>query len=181
MKIINNDTIQLIKFSEKFLNDPAYISWLQDYNVIKTLNRPEYSKKVEFKDLENYVKLLLKSNTNIFWAICLKEKEKFIGTLKVSKINYYSKTSDLGIMIGDKNEWGKGYAQQSLKLAGNYLFSQLSMRKLTSGVMSINTPMIKVFKNLGFKQEGVIREQDFFENKYYDHIHYGCFKNEFSF
>ena len=83
-----------------------------------------------------------------------KKNHKFIGTIKVGSINNFSRTCDIGIMIGDKTEWGKGYAQDSLKVVCNYLFQKLLIRKLNSGTMSINQPMIKTFLNLGFKKRG---------------------------
>ena len=54
-----------------------------------------------------------------------------------------------------------------------------NIRKLTSGLMSINIAMYKVFLKLGFKEEGKFRKVDLFEGKYTDHIYMGCFRNEF--
>ena len=160
---------------------PEYLKWLNDYEVVKSLNKHEYLSGVTSKEIKKYFQNIKNSKSDLLWAICLRKNHKFIGTIKVGSINNFSRTCDIGIMIGDKTEWGKGYAQDSLKVVCNYLFQKLLIRKLNSGTMSINQPMIKTFLNLGFKKEGLFRNQDKFEDNYCDHIYFGCFENEFKF
>jgi len=119
------------------------------------------------------------STSDIFFAIYITEENKFIGTLKIGSINELTKTADIGIIIGDKSEWGKGYATDAISLAVSYCFNDLKLRKVTSGLMELNPAMNRVFLKLGFVEEGRFRKQDFLENKYWDHVYLGCFKNEF--
>jgi RimJ/RimL family protein N-acetyltransferase len=47
--------------------------------------------------------------------------------------------------------------------------------------MAVNPAMLKVFTRLGFREEGVRRLQDRYEDGYCDHIYLGCFADEFRF
>ena len=169
----------VIPFSQRHLNDERYYGWLTDYDVIKTINRPDYIIPVPFDDVKRYCEDLMNSKTDIFLALYDKDEESFIGTVKVGSINWFSGTADIGIMIGDKGRWGRGFAQDALNMVCTYLFDVLGMRKLTAGSMAVNKSMITVFQKLGFREEGVFRLQDRFEGGYCDHIYLGCFKTEF--
>lgn len=171
----------LVPFEEKHLNDKNYLKWLRDYEVIKSINRLDYVCPVSFEAVKEYCERVIKSKNDIFLAICLKENNKFIGTIKVNNINWYTRIADIGILIGEKKYWGKGVATDSVYAVSKYLFEILGMRKLTAGLMQINLAMQRVFEKLGFQVEGKLRKTDWFEGKYIDHIYMGCFRDEFNF
>lgn len=171
----------LIPFSEGHLNNENYYNWLQDYEVIKSINRLDYISPVSFESVKEYCETVIQSKNDIFLAIHHNENNEFIGTLKVNNINWYTRVADIGILIGDKSYWGKGIAKDSIFVVSKYLFNILGIRKLTAGLMDINPAMQKVFEKLGFKVEGRMRKTDHFECEYVDHIAMGCFKDEFDF
>jgi RimJ/RimL family protein N-acetyltransferase len=170
----------LIPFDEKHLNDVNYLIWLRDYEVIKFINRLDYICPVDFDSVKEYCNTVIKSKNDIFLAIYYKKKDKFIGTIRVNNINWHTRIADIGILIGDKDYWGKGVAKDSIYSISKYLFEILGIRKLTAGLMDINPAMQKVFEKLGFQEEGVMRKADRFEGEYIDHIYMGCFKEEFN-
>ena len=175
---LDGEISYLVPFDEDHLNNKDYLSWLRDYDVIKTINRLDYVRPISFAEVKGYCESVMQSKDDIFLAIYEKKENSFIGTMKL-KINWVTRAADVGILIGNKELWGKGIGTDSVKTAGRYLFDTLGMRKLTSGLMDINPGMLKVFERAGFKQEGVFRKQDFFEGGYVDHIYFGCFKDEF--
>ena len=166
-------------FTDKELQADKYYNWLCDYEVVKTLNLPAYAKPVSRKTVEGYVESILESDNNIFMAIYVGDPEVFVGTLKIGAINYLCGTADIGIMIGDRSFWGRGLATNVTSLAVEYCFKRLGLRKVTAGVMGINPAMVHCFKKIGFVQEGCFRKQDFYESEFVDHIHMGCFSNEY--
>jgi CMP-N,N'-diacetyllegionaminic acid synthase len=176
---IQGGKIYLKEFSEDNLYDPRYIQWLRDIDVVKTIGRPEYLKPIPLLEVEKYVRGLFSSKNDYFFAIYLKGNDEFIGTLKIGSIDWYSKTADIGIMIGNKNYWGKGISKDAVAAACDYAFRKLKMRRLTGGCLSVNVAMGKCFERTGFKKEGVHRNQVPFESDYVDHSIYGMFKEEF--
>ena len=179
MKKIESKKAYIVPFDIDHAKSRKYLKWLQDYEIIKTLNLLSYiEKKVSQKQLEDYFVSLNKDQSCKFFALYEKEKDTFIGTVKVSKIDLKLGIADIGIMIGEKIFWGKGIAQDILQFVCIYCFDKYNLRKLTCGLMSNNIAMRKVFEKLGFRQEGRFRKVDLFEGDYIDHIYMGCFKNE---
>lgn len=169
----------LTPFEEKHLSNPDYLNWLRDYDVVKTLNKVDYIRPVSYAEVTEYCHTVMRSQEDMFLAIHCKDKSDFIGTLRVSRINWHNKTADIGIMIGNKEYWGRGIATDAIRIVCSYLFNECSLRRLTCGMMANNIAMEKAFSNVGFKREGVFRKHDFFESEYIDHIYMGCFQDEF--
>lgn len=157
-----------------------YISWLRDEEVLLTLNLTSYLKKpVDVEEVEKYCRTLLESESNIFCAIYERQTNLFIGTCKIGDIDEFAGVADIGIMIGEKRFWGKGFGVETMSLLSGYAFNKINLRKLTGGAMASNKPMLSIFDRLGFVKEGVRREQDRVGSAYVDHILLGCFRHEF--
>lgn len=171
---------RLVPFADHHLANPAYLAWLRDHEVVRTLNLPSYLiAPIPFAEVESYCRRLMSSETDRFFAIELDAGQDFIGTLKVGAINRYAGTADIGIMIGRRDLWGQGLAYDAISAVCNRLFRVEGFRRLTAGAMEINPRMIRVFEKLGFKREGCFRRQDRLGDDYFDHIHLGCLAPEF--
>jgi len=171
--------IELKEFNDNNLYDPSYHKWLRDIDVVSAIYRMEYLMPLQFSEIEEYVKILYKSNKDCLFAIYEKSNDSFIGTVKIGHIDWRSGICDIGIMIGDENSRGKGYSKEALILACDYAFNILSLRKITAGTYSNNIAMIKSFTRLGFTQEGQKRKELLVKGEYLDHLLFGLFKNEF--
>jgi len=170
----------LIPFDDDHLNNPTYFTWLRNYEVVRTINCLNYICPISFDEVKEYYENLIKSKNDMFFAIYFRENDKFIGTIRVNRINWYTRIANIGILIGEQDYWGKGVATDSIFVIAEYLFRILGMRKLVGNYMEINPGMGKVFNKLGFKVEGKFRKADSFEGEYIDHIYVGCLKEEFN-
>jgi RimJ/RimL family protein N-acetyltransferase len=169
----------LVPFEERHLRDEEYFGWLRDYEVVKTINRLEYVRPVSFAEVKEYCESVCRSRSDVFLAIYSMGEERFIGTIRASRLDLVNRTADVGILIGNRAYWGRGIATDALTVLCRYLFERLGLRKLTAGLMKINPAMLRVFEKLGFRVEGVFRKQDYFEGDYVDHVYLGCFREEF--
>jgi [ribosomal protein S5]-alanine N-acetyltransferase len=176
---LSGEKTRLEPFGQKHLQDPVYLNWLHDRDVIRTLYLRDYlAKPVSFEEVAKYVQRLMVSETDMFLALHDRRDGRFVGTLKAGHIDWDASIVDIGIMIGDKNAWGRGLATDSLLILCRFLFEDMGFRRLTAGAMGINMAMVRVFKNLGFQQEGTFRQQDRVDGEYCDHIYLGCFAAE---
>ncbi len=105
LDFIESDRLHLEPISLKFLSK-KYIDWLNDREVNKYL---ESGGNYEFDSLKTYI-LNHQNNKTLFWAISIKSSKQHIGNIKIDPVDIKNNSAELGIMIGDKNEWGKGYA-----------------------------------------------------------------------
>lgn len=174
-------SIVLREFTKENLYDPAYYRWLRDIEVITTIYRIDYLLPLDFSEVESYVNSMLSSKNDCFFAIYDKETDEFIGTQRIGHIDWRTGRGDMGILVGNRNYWGKGVAKDAIATASAYAFRSLSLRKLTAGTPSINTAMCRCFERLGYKEEGRLRDQLLINGEYCDHVLYGLLRNEFSY
>ena len=87
-------------------------------------------------------------------------KDKHIGNIKIDPVDTKKMTGEYGILIGDKNSWGKGYAIESSKIVIDYCFNDLGLKKIELGVVSSNIKAINLYKKLGFKEYKRLNNKD---------------------
>ncbi len=171
MTINNTNKISIKKFKLEYIKTSNYLNWLKNKVITKNLYRPELLRPFSEKSIHKYVKNLKLSKNDFFFSIFL--NKEMIGTVKVGHIDWYSKTGDIGIMIGEKKYWGKGYGTISIKKIEKFCKKNLKLRKIYSGTPANNIGMKKVFLQNGFKIEGVRKKHLLILNRYYDQILFG--------
>ncbi|MFH0737383.1 MAG: GNAT family protein [Candidatus Micrarchaeota archaeon] len=156
--------------------DGPYFSWMQDPEVTRYLeSRFSDNSKPAMK---RFVQGALGDPDILFLAIVLKEGGRHIGNIKLGPINRHHKSADIGILIGDKGCWGKGYATEAISLLSAHAFKKLGLHKLTAGCYSGNTGSEKAFLAAGFALEGKRKEQYLFEGRYVDGLLFGLVNPE---
>ena len=133
-----------------------YVSWLNDADVNQYLESRFVPHTLEGARL--YVLEHIGNPDEAFLAICTNPSGKHIGNIKIGPIDRVHGTAGIGLMIGDKSEWGHGYATESIALATNFAFEGLGLRRLTAGAYRENEASTRAFERCGYKIEGVLRE-----------------------
>lgn len=155
----------------------GYFDWLNDREVTKFLDSGVFPNNVD--KMEEYYRNIALSPNNIMLAIIDKESDKHIGNIKVGPINWVTRVASLGIMIGDKEFWGKGCGTEAIRLVVDYAFTRLNLHKVTAGIAAIHQASIKAFQKAGFEIEGQAKSQFFLDGKYYESLYLGITKEDF--
>lgn len=129
-----------------------YVAWMNDREVIQYLESRFYPQ--DKQSVSAFVESMLKSDADYFFAILDKETGKHIGNIKLGSINPHHLYADIGIILGDKDFWGKGRARDAIRLVTRFAFEELNLRKVTAGAYSINQGSVKAFLANGFSIEG---------------------------
>ncbi len=174
--VLYTDRLILKRLSQAHLSQ-AYVDWLNDKNVYKYL---ETGGDYTLEMLENYLKDT-EAKDILFWAIHLKDTGAHIGNIKIDPVNQRHGLGEYGILMGDKNEWGKGYAKEASRKVIDFCFQQLDIRKIVLGVVADNMAAVLLYKQLGFNEEGVYKRHGLYEGKYCDMIRMACFNPEFKY
>jgi RimJ/RimL family protein N-acetyltransferase len=104
------------------------------------------------------------------------ESKKYIGGCGIQKVNWLARTATVGIMIGNKEYWGKGYGTDAMKVLLDFIFNNMNINKVKLSVFSFNTRAQKSYEKCGFVVEGVLKEELFKDGKYYDEIVMAAFR-----
>jgi RimJ/RimL family protein N-acetyltransferase len=132
------------------------------------------------EDERKWVEGLSASKDNYSFAIETLEDGKYIGGCGLNSIDWKNSVAVVGIFIGDKNYWGKGYGTDAMEVLLKFIFGQMNIHKVKLNVFSYNERAIKSYKKCGFKVEGVMRQEIFRDGRYYDEIIMGLLKEEYA-
>lgn len=104
------------------------------------------------------------------FAIETLDEGKYIGGCGLVQVDWKNRKTTVGIMIGEKSFWGKGYGTDAMKVLIRFIFEQMNLDKIKLNVYSFNERAIKCYQKCGFKTEGVLRKELFRDGAYYDEI-----------
>lgn len=152
-----------------------YCNWMNDPHVNQYLE--SRYQRWTVKKLRAYLKGIKANKDNFFFAILLKDCDKHIGNIKLGPVNRNHKYGEIGIIIGDKDSWGKGFATEAIKLVKDYAFNKLRIHKLIAGIYSKNIGSIMAFRKSGFYIEGARKKHYYYGNGYIDAILLACMRS----
>ena len=136
------------------INDAEkFTEWLNDLEV--TNNLTMYSGIINTEMEKAFLENLSKTHT---YSIIDIENDQLIGNCGYMNIDNINQTADVGIFIGDKNYWNKGYGTEAFSLLLDYGFKALNLHNIFLKVYSYNKRAIKSYEKIGFKVIGIRRE-----------------------
>ena len=164
---VNGDNLYLRLLTEKDVNQ-RYVKWLNDEDINQFLES-RWSKQT-IEGVRDYVKFMHDSPGNFLFGIFLNEGGCHIGNIKIGNINKMNKFADLGLLIGDKSVWGKGYGTEAIKLATRYAFGDLKLNKLVAGINICNAGSFKAFIKADYREVGVFKKHAFYKGNFVDSV-----------
>lgn len=143
-----------IFLKQLFPNDASssYLGWLHDEEINKYLHLDSLPQSIS--DLSLYLADVQASPNTYMFGIYDKINMMHIGNIKLGGIDWKHLYGDVGLLIGEKKYWNKGFATEALTLLCEFAFNNLSLFKLIAGIHEENVASIKVFNKAGFKIEG---------------------------
>ena len=102
----------------------------------------------------------------------------------IGEVNWYWKSEEtnwleIGLVIFDEDNWGKGIGYQSLKLWMKEIFtSKQELVRLGLTTWSGNVGMIRLAEKLGMQKEAHYRKARIVKGEYYDSISYGILRED---
>lgn len=113
------------------------------------------------------------------FAICKSDDKKYIGNFIIHEIDWRNKSVVTGIMIGEKNEWNKGYAYEAMLLGLRYVFNEMNMNRVEVLILEKNLASMKLHEKCGFKIEGKLRKSIYKNGVYQNQYILGLLKEDF--
>ena len=111
-------------------------------------------------------------------AICLAKDGRHIGNCGLEAIDRDNRTATLGIFIGERDCHGKGLGEEAVRALCGYAFDELDLRKIRLDVYTTNPGAERTYARVGFRREGLLREEVFRRGKPLDVIRMGLLKED---
>ncbi len=103
---------------------------------------------------------------------------KHIGNCSYYNVSKIRGEAELGIMIGNRNYWNKGYGTDAVITLVNYIFSQTSLNRVYLKTLESNIRAQKCFPKCGFTPYGHLVKDGFsfvlmeiYRNQWQEHFH----------
>ncbi|KPL02476.1 MAG: hypothetical protein AMJ90_05730 [candidate division Zixibacteria bacterium SM23_73_2] len=153
------------------------MKWINDPEVVKYIGYPVYpfSRYQEERWLERI--LDEKSPDKVF--VIETKNGVYLGGIGLHQINWHNRSAMVGIVIGKKEYWDKGYGTDAMRIILDLAFNRMNLHRVGLNVYDFNQRAVKSYEKCGFKKEGVLREGYYYGGKYHDVVVMGILKKEF--
>ena len=135
------------------MDDAARIfNWERDDEVWRYDPHRPYSQSFLPIFERNYVQ----GNGRQFWFIIEDEKHIPIGTITYFNLDYRGGQVEIGLGLGDKTRWGKGYGSEAIRTLVQYLFTLPGLARVYAETAAANRPARRAFAKANFGEVGQI-------------------------
>jgi RimJ/RimL family protein N-acetyltransferase len=169
MPIINGERIRLRAAEKEDI--PLFLRWVNDEEVAENLllitpiSRYEednwYESMMAKSPYEHVLVIEVKDSQN-------QERITPIGNCQFLDIDWRSRSSEIGIMIGEKSYWNHGYGTETMRLMLKYGFTTLNLHRIWLRVFAQNKRGIRAYEKAGFQYEGKYRQAEYQHGEYQD-------------
>jgi RimJ/RimL family protein N-acetyltransferase len=129
-----------------------YCEWLNDPQVNQYLEsrlQPQTDEK-----LRMFVSSVNASADSAMFGIFLADSNRHIGNIKIGPIDSHHARADIGLLLGERDCWGKGFATEAIGAVIDYAFRVLRLNKVTAGCYAGNEASLRAFLKQGFREIG---------------------------
>ncbi len=159
---VSNQSPELLLHGERiFLRHPRItdatnvFNWERDDEVWRYDPRRPYSRTMaEFMPIfeRNYVR----GNGRQYWFIIEDEQHTPIGTITYFNIDTRTAHVEVGLGLGEKSSWGKGYGAEAIRILTHYLFTSKHFNRIYAETALANLPARRAFARANFIEVGQI-------------------------
>ena len=109
-----------------------------------------------------------KQNGQVLFIIRTLQPSRAIGFVLFKNLNPVFRAAELGVRIGDESDRGKGHGSAALRLALDYAWNTLNLKRVWLTTLAGNARAIAAYARAGFEQEGVMRQAAFIGGRWRD-------------
>jgi RimJ/RimL family protein N-acetyltransferase len=103
-----------------------------------------------------------------------------IGGCSFPQIDWRSSHAELGIFIGARDYWGRGYGTDAVQTLAAWGFDTLNLNRIYLRVHSDNERAIRCYEKVGFQHEGRLRQHNFHAGAYRDTLYMGLLRSDWA-
>lgn len=173
--ILNTDRLDLVEIKQSHLGDLYKL--FSDENVTRFYNLLPLKSEQDAQKSIDWFQTRFNDKLGIRWGIAIKGQKNIIGTVG---FNNFAKQHRANIGYDLQTEyWNNGYITEALKTVIDFGFRKLEINRIEAEVMQGNIVSEKVLEKLNFKNEGVLREWMFWNERHYDMTMFSLLKTDY--
>jgi RimJ/RimL family protein N-acetyltransferase len=91
------------------------------------------------------------------WTIVTRADGRVIGFISLFRVLLVHRNCTVGIGIGDRADWSKGYGSDAMRIVLRFAFQELNMHRVSLDVVASNARAMRSYEKCGFVTEGRVR------------------------
>jgi len=130
-------------------------------------------------DCDKFLEKVYADSSREWFVVVIKESNRVIGEAGLLRMDPAWRATDVSVIIGEKEEWGKGYGTETILLLLDRAFRQLNFHRVAIGVVGFNDRALRFWEKAGFSREGIQRDGYYYERKHHDFVMMSILDDEF--
>lgn len=158
----------------------SYSVWARDSELTRLLDG-QASQLYSSRERAVFFEEMLKAEAPMgyFFSICKIDDNRLLGDINLDVIhNWVSRDAFVGLGIADRQDWGKGYGTDAMRIILRFAFMELNLRRVTLTVFEYNPRAIRSYEKAGFQHEGRLRCALLRDGKRWDMVYMGILRDE---
>lgn len=159
-----------------------------DWEAVLAYQRdPRYLRYYEWVDrspeeVQRFVQMFLRQQherprARFQLAVILNDTGELIGNCGVRKASAAALDAEMGYELAP-DHWGRGYATEAARAMLAFAFNDLRVHRVAAWCVADNTGSIRVLQKLGMRQEGHLRETDYYKGRWWDTLVWAILRPE---
>lgn len=145
------------------------MTWVNDPEIVGNLAAFSGEPFTREQELA-YVRQIRASSSDVVFSILAAEDGRYLGQCGIHQVHGRSRVGRLACIIAARGDHGRGYGSAAIRALCDHAFEALGLHKLWLMVFSHNARGRGIYERIGFRQEGVLREEYFHEGRWHDMV-----------
>jgi RimJ/RimL family protein N-acetyltransferase len=151
-------------------------TWVNDPEVARLVNRVAPVTAPEQRD---WFQRVATDPHQVIFAIEVLADASHIGNCGLKGIDARARKAELWMYLGDRNVWGHGFGTEACRALCRYGFERMNLHRIHLYTPAYNQRAVALYQRVGFKTEGLLRQEVFQEGCYHDAVVMGLLRQEF--
>ena len=104
--------------------------------------------------------------------------DRLVGFIGLWIPNWNQGDGWVGIGIGQRSDWGKGYGTDAMRVLLRYAFTEINLRRVSLGLFAYNPRAQRAYEKAGFVLEGRMRQAHCRDGQRLDELLMGVLREE---
>ncbi len=155
---------------------PAVFRLFSDDRVTRYYDLTTYTSLKQAEELIDFFDESFELERAIRWGIERKADGALIGTCGYVWLRQFR--GEIGYEL-HSDYWRQGYMSEALDAILDFGYTELGINRTEALVMVDNVASAGLLQSLGFTQEGILRQHDFFKGEFHDMRLFSLLKQEY--
>lgn len=130
------------------------------------------------QDLRDWLEYHRRRDDEVIWTICKRSTNQCLGHAGFYHVDFRVRQAEYAILIGDMAAWGKGIGKRVTEFCLAHGFEQMNLNRIYLSLLATNQRALGLYRGLGFRQEGLLRQAQYKDGQYVDVIQMAVLRQE---